>query len=181
MFTVEEIARSTRALGLQGQVTISQAFALSSDPDSEIERIVELLSSLVISLMTVAPQISHPRDLRAGNHRQRPTAGHRWSHQSRPGLHRGSVRPPMRSRAQPSVVGQNPPVPTTAAVIAKPKRRCIASIWCACVTSHAPALTSNAAPRETSRTRRSSRASNAPPPVRSTISSSTLPSRLRPI
>lgn len=51
----------------------------------------------------------------------------------------------MRSRAQPSVVGQNPPVPTTAAVIVKPTRRCIASIWCARVTSHAPALTSNAA------------------------------------
>lgn len=56
VFTVEEIAARTKALGLAGQVTISHAFALSSNPDPEVERIIELIAEAGISLTTVAPQ-----------------------------------------------------------------------------------------------------------------------------
>lgn len=56
VFTFEEIAHRTKALGLEGQVTISHAFALSSNPAPEVERIIELLAEAGISLTTVAPQ-----------------------------------------------------------------------------------------------------------------------------
>lgn len=56
VFTVEEIAHRTKTLGLEGQVTISHAFALSSNPAPEVERIVDLLAEAGISLTTVAPQ-----------------------------------------------------------------------------------------------------------------------------
>ena len=56
VFTMEEIARRTTALGMEGQVTISHAFALSSNPESEVDRIVELLAEAGISLTTIAPQ-----------------------------------------------------------------------------------------------------------------------------
>ncbi|MDN6529920.1 MAG: amidohydrolase family protein, partial [Brevibacterium sp.] len=50
-----EIAHRTKALGMQGQVTISHAFALSSNPEPEVERIVDILAEAGISLTTVAP------------------------------------------------------------------------------------------------------------------------------
>lgn len=56
VFTVEEIAHRTKTLGLEGQVTISHAFALSSNHAPEVERIVDLLAEAGISLTTVAPQ-----------------------------------------------------------------------------------------------------------------------------
>lgn len=56
VFTFEEIADRTKALGMQGHVTISHAFALSSNPSSEVERLVELAAEAGISLTTVAPQ-----------------------------------------------------------------------------------------------------------------------------
>ncbi|MDN5806614.1 MAG: amidohydrolase family protein [Brevibacterium sp.] len=55
VFTIEEIAHRTKALGMQGQVTISHAFALSSNPEPEVERIVDILAEAGISLTTVAP------------------------------------------------------------------------------------------------------------------------------
>lgn len=56
VFSCEEIASRTKALSMEGRVTISHAFALSSNPESEIRRIVELLGEAGISLTTVAPQ-----------------------------------------------------------------------------------------------------------------------------
>ncbi|MFC7406516.1 amidohydrolase family protein [Georgenia alba] len=55
LFTMEEIARRTTALGMQGSVTISHAFALVSNPDPDVARTVELLAEAGISLTTVAP------------------------------------------------------------------------------------------------------------------------------
>ena len=56
VFSCEEIASRTKALSMEGRVTISHAFALSSNPDSEVRRVIELLDEAGISLTTVAPQ-----------------------------------------------------------------------------------------------------------------------------
>jgi cytosine/adenosine deaminase-related metal-dependent hydrolase len=54
-FTFELIAERTTALGMQGQVTISHAFALSSVDDSRRATLIELLAEADIALATVAP------------------------------------------------------------------------------------------------------------------------------
>lgn len=55
-YSFEEIAHRTIALGLQGAVTISHAFALNTNSESEVARLVELVAEAGISLTTVAPQ-----------------------------------------------------------------------------------------------------------------------------
>ncbi|MGO2036016.1 MAG: amidohydrolase family protein [Brevibacterium sp.] len=55
VFSMEEIAARTKSLGLEGRVTISHAFALSSNPEAEVRRVVELLAEAGICLTTVAP------------------------------------------------------------------------------------------------------------------------------
>ncbi|MDZ5077296.1 amidohydrolase family protein [Nesterenkonia sp. HG001] len=57
IFSMEEIARRTQELGLQGKVTISHAFALHTNPEKEVARVVELLAEAGVSLTTVAPSI----------------------------------------------------------------------------------------------------------------------------
>ncbi len=54
-YSIEEIAHRTRTLGLEGRVTISHAFALHTNPESEVRRLVELIAEAGISLTTVAP------------------------------------------------------------------------------------------------------------------------------
>lgn len=55
LFSMQEIAHRTIALGLQGRVTISHAFALHTNPEREVARAVEALSDAGVSLTTVAP------------------------------------------------------------------------------------------------------------------------------
>lgn len=55
-FSIELIAQRTAALGMQGNVTISHAFALgSSNDDATVGRCIELLAAQDISIATVAP------------------------------------------------------------------------------------------------------------------------------
>ncbi len=54
-YSIEEIAHRTKTLGLEGQVTISHAFALHTNPESEVRRLVELIAEAGISCTTVAP------------------------------------------------------------------------------------------------------------------------------
>lgn len=54
-FSIEEIAHRTVALGLQGQVTISHAFALHTNPQPVVRRLAELLAEAGIAVTTVAP------------------------------------------------------------------------------------------------------------------------------
>ena len=54
-FTFELIAERTVALGMQGQVTISHAFALSTVDATRQAALIELLAEADISLATVAP------------------------------------------------------------------------------------------------------------------------------
>lgn len=57
IFSMEEIARRTQAHGMQGKVTVSHAFALHTNPEPEVARIVERLGAAGVSLTTVAPSI----------------------------------------------------------------------------------------------------------------------------
>jgi cytosine/adenosine deaminase-related metal-dependent hydrolase len=54
-FTTELILERTRALGMQGKVTISHAFQLSSIDDESRGRLIDELAELDVSLATVAP------------------------------------------------------------------------------------------------------------------------------
>ncbi|RBP63104.1 cytosine/adenosine deaminase-related metal-dependent hydrolase [Brevibacterium sanguinis] len=54
-WSIEEIAHRTRTLGLAGRVTISHAFALHTNPEPEVRRLVELIAEAGISCTTVAP------------------------------------------------------------------------------------------------------------------------------
>ena len=54
-FTIDLIVERTRALGLAGKVTISQAFALAEVPEPRLGRLVEGLADQRVSLTTVAP------------------------------------------------------------------------------------------------------------------------------
>lgn len=64
-FTFELIAERTKALGMQGHVTISHAFALSSvDPDRRTA-LIELLADADIAVTTVAPGNREPLPLDA--------------------------------------------------------------------------------------------------------------------
>ncbi|WP_166970382.1 amidohydrolase family protein [Brevibacterium atlanticum] len=55
LFSLEEIAARTRAAGMDGQVTVSHAFALNTNPESEVARILDVLADAGVSLTTVAP------------------------------------------------------------------------------------------------------------------------------
>lgn len=69
IYSFEEIAHRTKTLGLEGKVTISHAFALNTNPESEVRKLVELIADAGISVTTVAPQKgSLPQDI-LGEHR----------------------------------------------------------------------------------------------------------------
>ncbi|MCU4296685.1 N-isopropylammelide isopropylaminohydrolase [Brevibacterium permense] len=55
LFTLEEIAARTRAAGMAGQVTVSHAFALNTNPEPEVARILDVLAEVGVALTTVAP------------------------------------------------------------------------------------------------------------------------------
>lgn len=55
LFSLEEIAARTRATDMAGQVTVSHAFALNTNPEPEVGRILDALAEAGVSLTTVAP------------------------------------------------------------------------------------------------------------------------------
>src|SRR5699024_1242731 len=55
IFSREEIVKRTQALSMSGQVTVSRAFALDSNPDAEVRRVLDLLEEAGIGLTTIAP------------------------------------------------------------------------------------------------------------------------------
>uniref|UniRef100_UPI002602BD7E amidohydrolase family protein n=1 Tax=Brevibacterium sp. TaxID=1701 RepID=UPI002602BD7E len=55
LFSLEEIAARTRAAGMAGQVTVSHAFALNTNPEQEVARVLEALAEAGVALTTVAP------------------------------------------------------------------------------------------------------------------------------
>ena len=55
LFSLEEIAARTRAAGMAGQVTVSHAFALNTNPEPEVARILDALAEAGVALTTVAP------------------------------------------------------------------------------------------------------------------------------
>ena len=55
LFSLEEIAARTRAAGMAGQVTVSHAFALNTNPEQEVARALEALAEAGVALTTVAP------------------------------------------------------------------------------------------------------------------------------
>src|SRR5699024_1879340 len=55
IFSLEEIVKRTKALSMSGQVTVSHAFALDSNPDAEVCRVLDLLDEAGIGLTTIAP------------------------------------------------------------------------------------------------------------------------------
>lgn len=64
-FTFELIAERTKALGMQGRVTISHAFALSSIDAARQTSLIDLLAEADIALATVAPGNREPLPLEA--------------------------------------------------------------------------------------------------------------------
>jgi cytosine/adenosine deaminase-related metal-dependent hydrolase len=64
-FTFELIAERATALGMQGQVTISHAFALSTVDSARQAALIELLAGADIALATVAPGNRNPLPLEA--------------------------------------------------------------------------------------------------------------------
>ena len=55
LFSIEEIAARTRALGMQGQVVISHAYALGDVPCDVARRTADLLAEAGVAIMTTAP------------------------------------------------------------------------------------------------------------------------------
>jgi len=55
LFSIELILERTRALGMQGLVTISHAFALADLPDGELDGLLAEMAELDVSVATVAP------------------------------------------------------------------------------------------------------------------------------
>ena len=64
-FTIELIAERTAALGMQGLVTISHAFALGTVDEARQAALIELLATEDIALTTVAPGNREPLPLEA--------------------------------------------------------------------------------------------------------------------
>jgi len=64
-FSFELIAERTAALSMQGKVTVSHAFALSSVPAARQQQLIELLATNDIALTTVAPGNTEPLPLQA--------------------------------------------------------------------------------------------------------------------
>ncbi|MER5266356.1 amidohydrolase [Actinosynnema sp. NPDC002837] len=63
-FQVELICERVSALGMQGQVTISHAFALSSVDEGRRAELVDLLAEHDVAVTTVAPGVREPLPLR---------------------------------------------------------------------------------------------------------------------
>jgi cytosine deaminase len=55
LFSIEEIAARTRALGMHGKVTISHAYALGDIPADAVRRTADLLAKSGVAIMTTAP------------------------------------------------------------------------------------------------------------------------------
>lgn len=55
LFSIEEIAERTRALGMEGKVTISHAYALGDVPADALRRTADLLAESGVAIMTTAP------------------------------------------------------------------------------------------------------------------------------
>ena len=55
LFSLEEIASRTRTAGMAGQVTVSHAFALDTNPEPEVARMLDDLAEAGVALTTVAP------------------------------------------------------------------------------------------------------------------------------
>ncbi len=55
IFSIEEIAARTRALGMQGKVAISHAYALGDVPHDTVQRTADLLAKAGVAIMTNAP------------------------------------------------------------------------------------------------------------------------------
>jgi len=64
-FSFELIGERTAALSMQGKVTVSHAFALSSVPAARQQQLIELLAINDIALTTVAPGNTEPLPLQA--------------------------------------------------------------------------------------------------------------------
>jgi cytosine/adenosine deaminase-related metal-dependent hydrolase len=62
-FSIELIAERTRVLGMQGRVTISHAFALSTVEPSRLAMLVDALAADDIAVTTVAPGLREPLPL----------------------------------------------------------------------------------------------------------------------
>ena len=55
VFSIEEIAARTRALGMQGKVTISHAYGLGDVPADTARRVADVLAESGVAIMTNAP------------------------------------------------------------------------------------------------------------------------------
>jgi cytosine/adenosine deaminase-related metal-dependent hydrolase len=60
LFSMELILERSRALGMQGQVTISHAFALADLPDAQLDPLLADMAELDVSVATVAPATALP-------------------------------------------------------------------------------------------------------------------------
>ncbi|KSU75390.1 Cytosine/adenosine deaminase [Pseudarthrobacter enclensis] len=60
LFSMELILERSRALGMQGQVTISHAFALADLPDAQLGPLLADMAELDVSVATVAPATALP-------------------------------------------------------------------------------------------------------------------------
>lgn len=63
VFSTELILERTRALGMQGKVTISHAYDLGSVSDAVSRQLIESFAELDIAMATVAPAAHHPLSL----------------------------------------------------------------------------------------------------------------------
>ncbi|MCY1675657.1 amidohydrolase family protein [Pseudarthrobacter sp. SL88] len=59
-FSIELILERTRALGMQGLVTVSHAFALADLPDGQLDGLLAEMAELDVSVATVAPATPLP-------------------------------------------------------------------------------------------------------------------------
>jgi cytosine deaminase len=55
VFSIEEIAARTRALGMQGKVAISHAYGLGDVPADTVRRVADILAKAGVAIMTNAP------------------------------------------------------------------------------------------------------------------------------
>ncbi|HVV40807.1 MAG TPA: amidohydrolase family protein [Nitrobacter sp.] len=55
IFSIEEIAARTRALGMQGKVAVSHAYGLGDVPADAVRRIADVLAESGVAIMTTAP------------------------------------------------------------------------------------------------------------------------------
>ena len=123
------------------------------------------------------PQAPHQPDRpRAGGHlwdrvRLRRRAALCRGRQRRSGPLGGRLRQAVRRLPHPGLLRQDHPAPSTGAATARPTPRCFGSSWSGCAGTLRPSSTSNAAPLRACPSARSSAASSAMWPARSTGSS----------